>query len=176
VGLALQDTLGHIFGGVSLILDNTYNEGDVVELENGNIGTIYSIGYRSSKILTPSNEIIIVPNGQLAKMMVKNLSRPSRLYRLNLVINVAYGSDPAHVKKVILNTAKDTEGVLDDPEALVFFEKMDSYSLNFRLIVSIQTPLERLVVTDKILTRLTDMFKKEKIQVPFPTTTVHIEK
>ncbi len=176
VGFAVQDSLGHIFGGISVILDNTYSEGDFVELENGNIGTIYSIGYRSSKILTLNNEIIIVPNGQFAKMMVKNLSRPTRLYRLNLIINVAYGSDPEHVKSVILETVKKIDDVLSEPPTFVYFEKMDNFSINFRLIVSIQNPLARLIMTDKILISLTKAFKREKIKIPFPTTTVLLEK
>ncbi|OHD56324.1 MAG: hypothetical protein A2Y33_12005 [Spirochaetes bacterium GWF1_51_8] len=176
IGFAVQDSLSNILGGVSLMLDNTYSEGDFVELDNGSIGTIYAIGYRSSKILTFNNEIIIVPNGQFAKMMVKNLSKPDEMYRLNLIISAAYGSDPRHVQKVLLEAAKNTEGVLDSPEAFAFLEKMADFSLNYRLIVSIGTAFQRLVITDLLHKNIIDAFEREKIKIPFPTRTVYLQK
>jgi small-conductance mechanosensitive channel len=176
VGLAVQDSLSHIFGGISLILDDAYSLDNYIELENGQRGTVYHIGYRSTQIRTFNDEILIIPNGKLAGMEIKNHSRPTEIYRLSLDVGVAYGSDPIFVKDVILNAVLNTEGILDFPEPSVFFSEMKDFSLNFKLYANIRTPMQRLFMTDKIYSNIYNAFKENGIQIPFPTSTVYLKK
>ena len=52
LGLALQDALKNVFGGIALILDKSFNIGDAIRLESGDTGVVQEIGLRSTKILT----------------------------------------------------------------------------------------------------------------------------
>ncbi len=174
VGLALQDSLSNVFSGITLILDDAYTQEDYIELENGQKGVVYDIGYRSTKIRTFNDEILVLPNNVLAKMMIKNLSRPTLDYRLTLLFSVAYGSNVEQVKDVSLNAVKNIPGILDFPEASVCFVEMADFSLNFKLFATIQTPLEKINMTDRILTTLYTVFREENIEIPFPTSTVHL--
>lgn len=174
VGLALQDSLSNVFSGITLILDDAYTQEDYIELEGGQKGVVYEIGYRSTKIRTFNDEILVLPNNLLSKMMIKNLSRPTLDYRLSLVFGVAYGSDPEEVKTVSLEAVIQIPGILDFPEPSVCFVEMADFSLNFRLYVTIRSPLEKINMTDRILTTLYRTFAEKQIQIPFPTSTVHL--
>lgn len=176
IGFALQDSLSNIFGGISLILDDAYSHDNFVELENGEQGTIYHIGYRSTQIKTYNDEIVTIPNGKLAGMNIKNLSRPTENYRLSLNVNVAYGSEPEHVKTVIHEALDETQGVLDFPEPTVFFDKMGDYFLSFKLFANIRSPLQKFPMTDKIYTTIYEKLQENNIKIPFPTSTIYIEK
>src|SRR3989338_2966271 len=76
VAFALQNTLGNIFGGVSLILDKSIKVGDKIRLDNDTMGTVMDVGLRSTKIKTWDNELITVPNGKLADSKVLNFMQP----------------------------------------------------------------------------------------------------
>ena len=81
LGMALQDSLKNVFGGVSLIFDKNFNIGDPIRLETGELGEIESIGLRSTKMLTYDKELIFIPNGQLANMRIRNYVRPNTRVR-----------------------------------------------------------------------------------------------
>ncbi len=169
VGLAIQDSLSNIFGGISLILDDAFAEDDYVELPNGETGVIYSIGYRSTKIKTFSEEIIIVPNGKLAQMNIKNLSRPAKYYRLTLDISVEYGNNIDHIKDIIINVIKNIDGILDFPEPSVLITKIANLSIDFKLSVSIRSPFDKAQKTDRIYSDIYNKFIELGIKVPAPS-------
>ncbi|MEK6899651.1 MAG: mechanosensitive ion channel domain-containing protein, partial [Nanoarchaeota archaeon] len=112
LGLALQDSLKNIFGGVTLLLDKTYLVGDKVQLESGEVGIIHDIGLRSTKMVTFDNEVIYVPNGYLANSRVMNYARPDPKVRTNVVFGVEYGSDVEKVRKIVLDVIKGIDGIM----------------------------------------------------------------
>ncbi|NQV91271.1 mechanosensitive ion channel family protein [Candidatus Woesearchaeota archaeon] len=176
LGLALQDTLKNIFGGITLVLDKTYIVGDKVKLESGDVGTIYDIGLRSTKIVTYDNEIIYIPNGYLSNSRVQNYTRPSPRVRTHVEFGVDYGTDIQKVKKVILNTLNNMEDILKDPEPVVAFLSMGDYALKFKASFWVdkwdQAYSKKLEATEKIYNAL----NKAKIGIPFPTHTIYMKK
>tara|TARA_Y100000310_G_scaffold174705_1_gene174831 strand:- start:8028 stop:9098 length:1071 start_codon:yes stop_codon:yes gene_type:complete len=179
VAFAMQTSLGNIFGSISLILDKTFKVKDVIQLESGEIGQIVGIGLRSTKIKTFDNELLIVPNGMLATSKIKNLAKPNNVLRLVLPIGVAYGSDIDKVKKTLLSTLKNVEGVVHGNEKrkpLVRFNKMNDFSLDFDLVFFIENYKERFDISDRILTKAYNELNKKKIDIPFPTRTVYLKK
>ena len=101
-GLAMQDSLKNIFGGITLILDKTFVIGDKIQLENQTAGTVYDIGLRSTKIITSDNEIIFVPNGYLANSKIQNFSKPNPKATVKVDFAVQNGTQVSEVKKIIL--------------------------------------------------------------------------
>jgi small-conductance mechanosensitive channel len=67
LGLALQDTLGNLFAGLGLLLDRALIVGDHVKLDGGYAGKIIDIGWRSTKLETPTGDLLVVPNTKLAQ-------------------------------------------------------------------------------------------------------------
>src|SRR3989338_2830445 len=134
LGLALQDSLKNVFGGISLLLDKTYQVGDKVRLESGDVGTISDIGLRSTKMVTFDNEVLYVPNGYMANSRVRNYTRPDPRVRVKLEFTVEYGSSVKIVQKTVLGVISKMEGVLGDPKPAVQFMAMGDFALKFRVV------------------------------------------
>ena len=76
IGFAVRDSLANILGGIQLVIDKTFKVGDKIQIESGEMGVILDIGLRSTKLKTYDNEVIYIPNGQLANAKVKNFTVP----------------------------------------------------------------------------------------------------
>ena len=174
IGLAFQDSLKNIFGGISLILDNNFNIGDKVSLETGELGEILDIGLRSTKLKTYDNEIIFIPNGQLANMRIRNYVQPNPRIRVVINFGVEYGTEIEKVKKVIEPVLRKIKGASDKPYMNVVFLEMADFALLFQARFWVDDYREaygkKLEATEKIY----DALNKAKIGIPFPTRTVYM--
>jgi MscS family membrane protein len=173
IGFAVRDSLANILGGIQLVLDKTFKVGDKVEIESGVMGVILDIGLRSTKLRTYDNEVIYIPNGQLANARLKNFTVPDVSVRVNVNFGVEYGSEPDKVRQVVLDAIRAVDKVVDEPEPVVQFLNMSDFSLDFvaRAWVSQYTDAygTKLAMTDAIYNAL----NKAKIGIPFPTRTVY---
>lgn len=176
LGLALQDSLKNIFGGVSLIMDGTYEIGDKIKLESGEIGKIMDIGLRSTKMMTYDNEVLYVPNGFLANSRVLNFTRPDTKVRSKVEFGVAYGSDVEKVKKVVGAVLSKTEQISKDPAPKIQFYEMGDFALKFRVFFWVDhwdKEAEKKVEANE---KIYEALRSAKINIPFPTQTVYVEK
>src|SRR6185503_8631154 len=71
VALALQPTLSNLFAGLHITLAKLFRIGDFIELENGQQGFVWDIGWRATKLRDPSNNLVVVPNARLVEMVAK---------------------------------------------------------------------------------------------------------
>ncbi len=173
IALAVKDSLANILGGLQLVLDKTFKVGDKVELESGELGVILDIGLRSTKLKTYDNEVVYIPNGQLANSRIKNFTVPDLSIRVNVAFGVEYGSETEQVRKVVLEAVKKVDAVLDDPAPSVHFIEMSDYSLDFKARAWVkdynQAYSTKLKVRDAIYAAL----NQAGIGIPFPTRTVY---
>lgn len=176
IAFALQSSLANIFGGVSIILDKTVKEDDLIKLEDGTIGTILKVGIRSTQIKTFDNELVFVPNSKIADGKVQNIGMPEPKSRVVIPFGVAYGSDVEKVRKVVLKEIKQIEGYVDDPEPSVRFLEMGSSSLNFKAFFYVDSYEKRFNAIDMANTRIYKALNKNKIEIPFPQMDVHLKK
>ncbi len=175
IALALQDTLSNFFSGIYLVFDKPFKVGDRIQL-NGDFGEIIDVGLRSVRIRRLDNTLVTIPNSELAKSRIVNLSAPDLRMRIKLPIGVAYGSNVDKVKKVLLKVLKETEGVLSDPEPKVRFREFGDFSLIFEMVFWIDDIRNRWDIVDRINCRIDREFRKAKIEIPFPIRTVYLRK
>lgn len=176
IAFALQESLANIFGGISVILDKTIRVDDWIKLEDGTVGVILRIGLRSTKLKTFDNEILFVPNSQIANSKVQNIALPDPKSRVVIPFGVAYGSDIEKVKKVVLKELKKINHFIDDPEPTVKFLEMADSSLNFKAYFYVDSFQNRFNAIDEANTRIYNALNKEKIEIPFPQMDVHVKK
>ncbi len=176
LGFALQDSLKNIFGGITLILDGTYKIGDKVKIESGEVGMIHDIGLRSTKLATYDNEIIYIPNGYLANSRVQNYTRPTPKIRVVINFGVEYGSDIKKVRKVVQGTLKKIKDLMTDPEPAVSFVEMGDSSLKFKAIFWVEQWDTAYGKKLEAIEKIYDDLNKNKINIPFPTRTVYLQK
>lgn len=176
VGLALNSSLSNIFGGIQLILDRSISVGDKIMLESGEVGVVWDIGLRSTKLRTYDNELISIPNAQLSNARVKNYTKPDTSIRVTVDFGVAYGSDIGQVKLVVLDAIHNMNEILFDPAPQVLFLNMGNFSLDMSARVWVDDYNKqfsrKLEMTEIIYNVLTE----NGIEIPFPTQTVHVQK
>ncbi len=180
VALALQNTLSSFFAGFYLLADKPIRVGDYVRLESGEEGFIESIGWRTTRIRTLSNYLVVIPNTKLSEMIIYNYSLPRKETSLIFSIGVDYNSDVDKVEKILKEEVeklrKTDEGIVKDFKPIVRFSDFGEYSLNFTVIFRIKDFTDRWRIESKFKKNLLKRFKKEKINIPFPTTTVYLKK
>lgn len=172
IGFAVRDSLANILGGIQLVMDKTFKVGDKIQIESGDMGVILDIGLRSTKLKTYDNEVIYIPNGQLANARVKNFTVPDLSIRVNVEFGVEYGSDSEKVRQVVLEAVQKIEGVLEDPAPVVQFLKMSDFSLDYVVRVWVKDYSGAFDMKLKVTDVVYNALNKAGIGIPFPTRTI----
>jgi small-conductance mechanosensitive channel len=177
VALALQDTLSNFFSGLYIMADKPFKVGDFIEIETGTMGQVLEVGWRSTKIQTVGNNIIVVPNSKAASAVLTNYDMKEHSVSVVVAFGVSYSSDLSHVEKVAFNVGKTImqslpEGVPTHTPIVQFREFADS-SINGVLIVRAKSYYDRLIVQHHVIKNLHASFKQEGIEIPFPQLVLH---
>lgn len=117
LGLALQETLGNLFAGLSLQAERPFDEGDWVRI-GPHQGKVIEIGWRATRLLTGPGEALTIPNNGVAKEAVFNLSRRGPVMR-KVTLAAAYGVPPNAVKEAALSVMRGHRLVLQEPAPVV---------------------------------------------------------
>ena len=139
VGLAAQDVLGNFVSGAFIVSDPDLNVGDSIQWD-GNSGTVVDIDLRVTRVRTPDNDIIIVPNTTLATTAVTNETSTDPV-GISYEFGVDYGADIDEVSSVIRGVARDLDHVADKPEPTVAVSELTANSV--LLTARIWLPIER---------------------------------
>lgn len=174
IAFAAQDTLSHLFGGVSIYFDKPFKVGDRIQLESGEIGDVLEIGIRSTRIKTFDETVVILPNSKIANSKIINYNQPASKIKEKIKIGVAYGSDINKVKKILLDIAENTESVEKDPEPAVYFTEFLDHALEFVVVTWVDNPGEKFMVKTRINEEIYRRFNEEGIQIPYPTQDIYV--
>ena len=129
IGLALQGSLSNLAGGVLILILKPFKVGDyIIEDTNKNEGTVTEIQIFYTKLTTPDNKTIILPNGTLANTSLTNVTHAP--YRRNEIkIGISYDSDIKTAKKVLQDILDNDESVLQDMDKNVFVDDLADSSV-----------------------------------------------
>lgn len=166
-GLGLQQTFNDLISGLILLVERTVEVGDTLELDS-TVGVVERIGLRVSLIRSRDNIMILVPNSNLVTSKVVNWSHKNELTKFIIKIGVAYGSDTALVKRLLLEVANHHEKVEAHPSPFVRFVDFGDSSLDFELHFWATDLMRVEDVKSDIRFSLDETFRKHKIQIPFP--------
>lgn len=119
VSFALQDTLGGIASGFTLLADQPFSAGDWIQSDDVE-GRVIDVNWRSTRIEDRNGDLVVIPNGQLAKATIVNYDQPSRLHRVMVPVQIERSAAPTLAKAMLLDAARSTDGVLTDPAPVVF--------------------------------------------------------
>ncbi|MFH1066045.1 MAG: mechanosensitive ion channel family protein [Nanoarchaeota archaeon] len=180
VGLALQNTLTNFFAGLHLISDRPIDVGHFIEIEKDLSGFVEDIGWRSTRIRTLPNTIIIIPNSKLAEASIKNYSLPDSEFGVVIQCGVDYGSDLKKVEKVTVEVARKIQQTV--PGAVKTFEPFIRYhtfadsNINFSVILRVEKVNDKYLVTHEFMKALKESYDKEKIEISWPVMKVYRKK
>ena len=129
IGMALQGSLGNFAGGVLLMIFKPIKIGDLIEAQ-GELGVVKEIEIFTTKLLTPTNKEVIIPNGALSNGNIVNYSSEGQL-RVDLTFGVGYDSDIKQTKEVLMKVLTSNPKVLQDPAPSVNVSELADSSVNF---------------------------------------------
>ncbi len=173
-GLAFQESLSNFAGGILILLLKPFEVGDYIIEDTGkNEGTVAEIQIFYTKLLTISNETVVIPNGTLMNGSLTNLTMQSER-RLDLKIGITYESDLRKAKAVIEKLVSGDPCVLQDREVNVFVDALaenavvigvrgwtsngDFWATKWRLLEGIKLALD-----------------ENGIEIAYPQMAVHME-
>lgn len=167
LGLAMQDTLGNIMGGLALQMEKPFEVGNWVEFE-GVQGEVIEINWRSVKVLTLDREVVVIPNTVITKSSFRNLSRPTGVLRQSLVVGLPYSLPPNQAKKAFMDTLLRINGILRTPPPEVYLVEYAAYSISYRVTYFIDDLPKRERISDEVHSKLWYGLKRNNIKIPFP--------
>lgn len=176
VGLGLQSIVNNFFSGLILLIEKPIKVGDRIKIDNIE-GFVKKVRVRSTHILTPLLEDIIIPNSDLITHQVINYMYSDRYYRVNCEVGVAYGSDTDKVSQVMIDVALAHPEVVKDKrhKPMVIFRAFGDSALMFEMWCLIKDVNKKLMVTSELNFALDKAFREHDIDIAFPQRDVNIK-
>ncbi|UZK04736.1 mechanosensitive ion channel family protein [Venatoribacter cucullus] len=173
VGLALKDSLSHFAAGVMLIVFRPFKLGDYVEV-GGVAGSVDKISIFSTRLKTPDNKVVTVPNGNIFGNTMTNYSEESTR-RIDLVVSISYGSDLLKAKHLLDDIVGSHDKVLKDPAYRIAVSELADSSVNF-IVRPWVNAADYWDVHFELLETIKLRFDAEGIEIPLPQMALHINK
>ena len=173
VGLAVNGALSNLAGGVMIIITRPFKIDDYIEAL-GHSGTVEEIRITQTKLRTPDNKVVYMPNGSLSSAEIVNYSEKD-VRRLDNTFSIAYNCDFEKAKQILTNICLEHELVLKDPAPFVRVSKHGSSSID--IVTRVWTKSEDYwTVNFDLLEKVKTEFDANGIEIPFEQLDVNIKK
>jgi small conductance mechanosensitive channel len=171
VGLALQGSLANFAGGVLILLLKPFKVGDFIDT-GSHSGTVREIQIFYTYITTPTNQEIIVPNGDLSNNAVKNFSFHDTR-RVDFTFGIGYNDNIDQAKEILMKLITEEAKALKDPAPIVFIENLNDSSVDFRVRAWCQS-VDYWDIVNSMSEKVKKSFDSAGVSIPFPQRDIHV--
>lgn len=172
LSLALQNMLSNVIGGFTLLYTHPFGSGDYVEIA-GQSGTVMEVGIAYTKLTTPDNKLVSIPNSAVVAAEIVNYSATGTR-RVEITVSASYGADPDLVVRALLEAAAD-DRILADPAPFAALSAYGDSAISY--VVRVWTKTEHYWdVHNAINRRIFDLFRQNNIEMTYPHLNVHLDK
>ena len=171
VALAVQPTLANFFAGTYVVTEGELNVGDYIEIQGGPSGYVVEVGWRSTKIRSMFNNLVIIPNSQMANSIVTNYYSPEPAIDVLVYCGVSYDCDLEHVERVVRGAAQE---LVDESEHAVKgepwfgFEEFGDSNISFWVFVRATDRLGSFFLTSELVKMIHTRLTAEGIEINYP--------
>lgn len=171
VGLSLRNSLSNFAAGILLISFRTIRVGDYISVGQDS-GTVKAIAILYTKLTTPGNQEVILPNNILMSQSITNYStNPTR--RTDLTIGISYHDNIQTARDVILKTLQNDNRVLQDPQPLIAVTELGENSVN--IMARYWTHSDDAIHTRMdLIEQIKYQFDQAGITIPFPQRVINL--
>ena len=177
VALAIQPTLSNLFAGTYVITEGVVNPGDYIDMEGGVSGYVVDVNWRSTRLRTWGNNLVIIPNSRFAETVITNYSKPDEQVNVYLTCGVAYESDLERVEQVghevMERVLAEHPGAVVDYGAYFGYENFGESNVDFWLFVQSKDRLASFEVRSELIKELHARLAEEGITINYPVRTLH---
>ena len=172
VALAVQPTLSNFFAGTYVVTEGELKEGDFIELEGGPSGYVEEVGWRSTKIRSRFNNLVIIPNSRMAESIVTNYFSPTPAMNVIVTGGVAYESNLVDVEKYALEEARtvieESEKAIKGTEPSFGFSNFGDSNVDFYVFLQAIDRAGTFGLRSELIKRIHDRFNREGIEINYP--------
>lgn len=166
LGLALQDTLGNLFAGISLQVDKSFELGDWLEVINGPtkaVGQVKELSWRSTLLVGFSDELITIPNRIMAQAQISNFSPDQPIMRSQF-FRFPYGSNVDQIKDLMERAVTEISEVKALPRPFAYVADTNESFISIKMLYFIDSYGMQFVIGDKVFNKILDVLKKHNIE------------
>lgn len=174
LGFGLRDIVNNFLSSLIILLSHSIRHGDIIEID-GIVGKVLEITIRSTVVQTNYNAIVAIPNSDIISSKLINWTSNSPVVKKDIKIGISYDSDIEKVKYILLDLAKNTEHILNDPSPIVIFNDFADSNLSFVLSVWVDDIRIAASVTGLIREKINTQFKANNIEMAYPQLDVHLD-
>ncbi len=167
LGLALQDSLGNIFSGVALLFEQPIGMGDWIQIGDS-LGKVVEVNWRAVHLQTTNDDLIVIPNSELAKGQFTNFSRPTPLHRVEIMISFSYDDPPNRVRQILIAAALEIPDVLHTPAPNVVVENYGDFSITYKIQIFAPDFNTGEDIHDEMNRRLWYLSRRHGLTMPYP--------
>ncbi len=177
LGLALQDTLGNLFAGISLHADNPFQVGDVISFgpQQQFAGVVESITWRAVKIRTFQNKVVLVSNSGIAKEAIEVAPRDNLNARL-VFFNTRYRDSPAKTIHIVREAVREAENVSQKIKPIVRIRQLGDSSVDYEVKYWLEDYAKYNDTDALVRQRIWYAFRRAGLSFAFPTRTLKLER
>lgn len=174
IGMSLQGSLSNFAGGVLILLFKPFRVGDYISSSTGVDGTVKIIDIFNTKLVTPQNQLVVIPNGELSNSNITNYTELGTR-RTWFDIGISYDADLRKAKSILLKCISDNELAFSEPAPEVVVTTLGDSSITLSIRVSTNnenfwTMQEQLIISCK------EALDNAGIEIPFPQMDLYIKK
>ena len=176
VALAIQPTLSNLFAGTYVMTEGVVSPGDYIQLEGSVAGYVVDVGWRSTRIRTWTNNLVVIPNSKFADTIITNYDRPEPPVNVFLTSRVSYESDLEKIERVcheVMNQVLDEspDGV-KEYGAWFAFDGFGESNVDFWLFIQAKDRLSSFPLQSMLVRRVHQRFREEGIVINYPVRAV----
>ena len=154
LGLALQNTLGDVFSGLSLSVERPFRIGDQIFIEGGVEGEVIQINWRSTHLRNDENDIVIIPHSSTAKLRIQNHSALSARYSGSLTVVVDNRNEPEFAIEILKQAAMTCPSILGQPAPTVAATEFSGDRITYNIHFSTSSIASSREARSQIITQL----------------------
>jgi len=173
VGFAARDTIENFISGLTIYIDRPFRVGDWVHV-SGTYGQVEDISFRSTRLKTLDNQLMIMPNLQMVNQKMINDSAIGPL-RVVVPFGIAYKASIEEARKVVLATTEGDADILPDPAPVVVVTELGDSSVNMLLLLFTNEIGKNRGIRARYVERIKLALDSAGIEIPFPHLQLFID-
>ncbi|MEP7078251.1 MAG: mechanosensitive ion channel family protein [Chthoniobacterales bacterium] len=175
LAFAMQNLLGGMISGISLQISRPFRVGDWLQIGE-RFAEVMEMSLDTTRLRTNDDVYLDVPNNEFVRQTIINLHYPTPRHAMRLRVGVEYTTPPNRVKDALYRASSSAEGVLRDPPPRVFLVDFADSAVTYEIKYWIADHAHFNDINDAIHTNIWYEFKRQRITIPFPARTLHVQR
>ncbi|OPY64406.1 MAG: Mechanosensitive channel MscK precursor [Syntrophorhabdus sp. PtaU1.Bin050] len=173
LGFGLQEIFGNLISGIIILFERPIRVGDTVTVGDVS-GTVAAIRMRATTIRDFDNKELIIPNKTFITGQLVNWTLTDPITRVSFKVGIAYGSDLKLAHRIILDTVKSNNLVLENPEPQVYILGFGDSSIDFSVNVFARRLADRLPLSHELHIAIEEVLRENGFVIPFPQREIYL--